>query len=108
MTSSKVHNEITRIKNQLIRLYRPERIILFGSAISGEFTKDSDLDFLIIKRDVPYRGIDRIYEVDKLIDRRGIAIDVLVYKPGEIQKAIDAGDPFIIGIVNSGKLIYGG
>ena len=45
--------------------YRPEKIILFGSAVhEGEVI--NDLDLLIIKRDVPFYGTDRIIELYRL------------------------------------------
>ncbi len=44
-----IEKEIEDIAEQIIEKYRPEKIILFGSAVRGEFTADSDLDFLIIK-----------------------------------------------------------
>ena len=107
MTRIEIQNEIQRIKEELVEHYEPERIIFFGSALSDAFTNDSDLDFLVIKRDVPDRGIDRIYEVDRLIERRGVAIDILVYKPQEITAALDDGDPFISAIINNGRTLYG-
>lgn len=108
MTRNEIKKEITRIKDVLIEFYKPDRIILFGSAASGNFTSDSDLDFLVIKKDVPYRGIDRTYEVDKLIERRGTAIDILVFKPEEIKEALESGDPFISEIMKNGDEVYGG
>jgi predicted nucleotidyltransferase len=65
----KLQKEIERIKKQIIKKYKPEKIILFGRAAEGKFGKDSDLDFLIIKEDTPYWGIERIRELRKLIKK---------------------------------------
>ena len=51
--------EIQNITKQLIEKYGPEKIILFGSAARGNLNQANDLDFLIIKQDVPLYGIDR-------------------------------------------------
>jgi predicted nucleotidyltransferase len=70
---------------------------LFGSAARGEFSPNSDADFLIIKRDTPLYGADRIRELSFLIDR-AIALDLLVYRPEEIEERINLGDPFLKAI----------
>ncbi len=40
---------LKKIVANLKKNYRPEKIILFGSYGDGTFTKDSDIDLLIIK-----------------------------------------------------------
>jgi predicted nucleotidyltransferase len=97
--------EIEDIKNQLIEKYKPEKIILFGSAVWGQ-GEINDIDLLIIKGETPYYGIDRMREVDRLIERN-IAADILVYKPEEIKERLEMGDPFIKKIFKEGKVLYG-
>lgn len=106
MLSIDIQKEINAIASQIIDKYKPEKIILFGSAARGQFTNDSDLDFLIVKKDTPYYGIDRMREIDKIIKRR-VASDFLVYRPEEIEKCIKMGDPFIKLIFKEGKVLYG-
>ena len=101
-----IEKQVEDIKKQIIERYKPEKIIIFGSYARGNFDKDSNVDFLIIKKDTPERGIDRIREVSKLI-KRNIAVDFLVYSPYEIEERIKLGDPFIKGILKEGKVIYG-
>jgi predicted nucleotidyltransferase len=98
--------EIQSILNQIIRKYHPQQIILFGSAGRGEYDKVNDLDFLIIKKDVPLLGLDRMRELDELIDRN-IAADMLVYRPDEFEVRIKLGDPFIKTILREGRVLYG-
>ncbi len=97
--------EIDNIKSQLIKKYKPVKIILFGSFVWGE-GEINDIDLLIIKSDTPYYGIDRMRELDKLI-KRNIAVDMLVYKPEEIKERLEMGDPFLKKIFKDGKIIYG-
>lgn len=87
--------------------YHPEKIVLFGSAAWGSLSEDSDVDMLIIKENVPQRGIDRQLDIDRLIDRNGIALDLLVYKPQEIDEGLRLGDPFIREILGKGVRLYG-
>jgi uncharacterized protein len=99
-------DEIRRITKQLVERYAPERIILFGSAARGEFHADSDADFLIIKRDCPILGADRIRELSRLIER-DIAVDFLVYRPEELSHRLAIGDPFLLAAIREGQVLYG-
>jgi len=101
-----IEKEIKRITAQIIDKYKPERIILFGSAASGDLSIDSDVDFLIIKKQTPHFGADRIRELSHLIDR-DIPVDFLIYRPDEFEKRLSMGDPFLKAIVKEGKVLYG-
>jgi predicted nucleotidyltransferase len=105
MNASVVLDEIESIKNQLIEKYRPEKIILFGSAAWGD-DEINDIDLLIIKSDTPYYGIERMRELDRLI-KRNMAADMLVYRPEEIKERLELGDPFIKKIFKDGRVLYG-
>ena len=98
--------EINHVVAQIIQKYKPDKIILFGSAARGQMNRDSDADFLIIKTETPYYGADRIRELSRLIDRN-IPIDLLVYRPEEFEKRLQMGDPFLKAIVKEGKVLYG-
>ena len=73
--------------------YRPEKLILYGSAVTGKVTSDSDIDFLVIK-DTKKNAWERLKEVDRYIEHT-VPVDVLVYTPGEIKKRLSLGDFFI-------------
>ncbi len=106
MELNEITSEIENIAGQIIRKYRPKKIILFGSAGRGEYNEVNDLDFLIIKEDVPLHGLDRMRELDELIERN-IAADMLVYRPDEFDERIKLGDPFIKTILREGRVLYG-
>lgn len=101
-----LEKEIQSITRQIIEKFRPEKIILFGSVAKGEWSSDSDADFLIIKKDTPLYGSDRIRELSRLIERN-IPVDFLVYRPEEFDKRLKMGDPFLKTIVKDGKVLYG-
>ena len=106
MELNEITSEIENIVKQIIQKYRPIKIILFGSAGRGEYDEVNDLDFLIIKKDVPLYGLDRMRELDGLIERN-IAADMLVYRPDEFNERIKLGDPFIKTILREGRVLYG-
>ena len=98
--------QIESITAQIIKKYKPDKIILFGSAARGDISADSDADFLIIKKNTPHYGADRIRELSRLVDR-DIAVDFLVYRTDELEKRLSMGDPFLKGIIKEGKVLYG-
>jgi predicted nucleotidyltransferase len=98
--------EIESITVQIVEKYRPEKIILFGSAAKGEFTPDTDADFLIVKKETPLYGADRIRELSHLIERN-IAVDFLIYRPEELNQRMEMGDPFLKAVLEEGKVLYG-
>ena len=101
-----LNREIESVTEQIVEKYNPEKIILFGSAVRGELSADSDVDILIIKKDTPLYGADRIRQLSRLIERN-MPIDFLVYRPEEFEKRIEMGDPFLKAIVREGKVLYG-
>lgn len=101
-----IQKEIENISSQIIAKYKPEKVILFGSAARGEAGPDSDIDFLIIKKETPYYGADRIRELSRMIDRN-VPVDFLVYRPEEWEQRLKMGDPFLKSILREGKVLYG-
>jgi len=98
-------NEITKIKERIIKKIKPQKIILFGSYAWGKPTADSDVDLFVIKESNK-RRIDRAREIRKIIFGNGVPVDILVYTPKEVEKRIDLEDPFIATILKKGKVLY--
>ncbi|MFH1258959.1 MAG: nucleotidyltransferase domain-containing protein [Elusimicrobiota bacterium] len=105
ITKAKFNKEVKNILEQLVKLYKPEKIILFGSLAGGKINKGTDIDLFIIKKDVPKFGADRIRQLDKLIKYK-LATDFIVYKPIEVRERLKSGDPFVKNIFTEGKVLY--
>ena len=43
---------IREIVQRILTVAKPDKVILFGSAATGQMTRDSDIDLLIVERDV--------------------------------------------------------
>ena len=97
--------ELQNIVRQLIHLYMPQKIILFGSLAKGNIDQGTDIDLFIIKSDVPEFGVDRIRQLDAIINYR-LATDFIVYKPEEVKQRLELGDPFVKSILEEGKVLY--
>lgn len=98
--------QIKSITSQIIEKYKPDKIILFGSAARGEFSDESDVDFMVLKQDTPYLGAERIRELSRLITR-DIPVDFLIYRPDEFEGRLSMGDPFLKSIIKEGIVLYG-
>jgi predicted nucleotidyltransferase len=67
-------NEIVR---RVLRVARPDRIILFGSAATGRMTKDSDIDILIVEPAPKNRHEESVAITDAIGDVR-VPVDVKI------------------------------
>lgn len=96
--------ELKRITQVLKTKYKPEKIILFGSAASGQVKQWSDLDIAVIKN-TQKRFYDRIGEVLKLANPSE-AVDFIVYTPQEFRDMQSYSWFVNEEIVKKGKIVY--
>ena len=59
---------LREIVRRVLTVTRPEKIILFGSAVTGQMTKDSDIDLLIVERDPKNRHEESVAIADAIGD----------------------------------------
>lgn len=95
-----------KLKELLPRLeeLNPERVILFGSFVKGNVHKSSDVDLIIIAKDIPSKFLERLDRVYKILDP-DFPIDILVYTPEEIEKMKEK-NPFIRKALEEGVILY--
>ena len=86
------------------REFRPHKIVLFGSYAYGRPTRDSDVDLLVV---MPFRGSDakRVVEICSRVQPR-FPVDLLLFRPEEIEKRLAMGDSFIRDVLARGKVLY--
>lgn len=106
-TDDNIRRVIQKIAEALREKYQPERIILFGSYVSGRPHPDSDIDLLIIKT-TPKPFFDRLAEVRRIVSplRRGYPFDPLVLTPAELKNRLARGDQFFEEILTTGRVLY--
>ena len=105
ITKEQFDKEIQNTVKQLINLYKPEKVILFGSLAEGKIDQGTDIDLFIIKNEVPESGVDRIRQLETII-KYNLATDFIIFKPAEVEQRLKLGDPFIINILKEGKILY--
>ena len=96
--------EIENITKQIVKKYKPEKIILYGSFAYGKPTEDSDVDLLVIKK-TNKRKVERIQELLMKI-KSNLPLEPLVYSPKEYEERLDLGDFFFQDIFKKGKVLY--
>src|SRR3990172_10632628 len=96
--------DIAYVRDRIVTAYKPEKIILFGSAAAGNAREDSDLDLLIIKRTrKPY--FKRLKEVIGAI-HIWRSTDIIVLTPEELEQDIRDNRFFLTKeILPKGKVI---
>ena len=67
-------NEVVR---RVLTVARPDRIILFGSAATGQMTEDSDLDLLVVEPE-PANTRDRSIRIRRALGDVHYPVDVIV------------------------------
>lgn len=96
--------EIARFGQSLGNLFRPERVVLFGSFAHGTPNPDSDVDILVI---MPFEGSSAARAAEmRLRLRPRFPLDLLVRTPGKIRERLQLGDPFVSDILATGKVLY--
>ncbi len=105
MTRDEILLRIEDLKEQLVAKYAPEKIVLFGSA-AREDAEINDVDLFIIKDDVPHLGAERIRQLYRQMDT-DLPVDYIVYRPAEVTERLSLGDPFVVGVLREGKVLYG-
>ena len=67
---------IAEIVRRILTVIQPDRIILFGSAATGQMTKDSDIDLLIVEPDTKDQK-EQYLRVIKSLRGLGYPFDIL-------------------------------
>src|SRR3989338_1472339 len=103
MNNEKIYERIKKIGERLKKEYHAEKVIVFGSYATGEYTVHSDLDILVI---APTKEgfLQRISSVKSVIRdlKNGIPISPIVLTPEEIKRRREIGDQFIVDILGKG------
>ena len=95
---------LANIISQIVRIARPEKIVLFGSAARGTMGPDSDYDLLVIKA-----GKFNHNRVTKDIYSKmsaGAAVDAVVVTPEEVERYRHTHCLVICPALRDGKVVY--
>jgi predicted nucleotidyltransferase len=107
-TSKKTPNSnqsLQEVTRRIVRVAKPSRLLLFGSAASGRMTKDSDLDILVVVQGpVDHRRIAQ--EIYRNLRGVGVAVDVVVATEEELQNYGQRAGTILKPALQEGRVIY--
>jgi predicted nucleotidyltransferase len=95
---------IKALSQRIVREFRPERIILFGSYVSGEPNEDSDIDLLVV---LPFEG-KATHKAGEIRNRTRpeFPLDLIVRTPEQIEERLAKNDWFLRDIFAKGHTLY--
>ena len=104
---NKIHDLINEIIQKLTGQVDLEKIVLFGSQVSGKTDEYSDLDILIIAPSQE-RPLDRRLKVRRLLHEldQSIGLDILFYTPEEVERFKDHPSSFLHHVLTTGITVY--
>ncbi len=105
--SHKIFSEevLQEIIHRIVKVARPERIILFGSAARGEMKPNSDLDLLVIKSG-EFDQSRLVGEIYVNLIGVGHAVDVILTTPEQVDRYRNAHSLIIAPALREGKEVY--
>ena len=99
------NRQIDEIVNRIASSYNPDKIILFGSYARGNYSENSDLDFILIKETTApkhRRGV----EVRKLFFGIPIPMDFKIYTSAEFNNELANKYSFLSSAIKGSKILY--
>lgn len=99
-----LRQQINAFVDAVVRRFKPEKVILFGSYAYGSPTDDSDVDLMVI---MPHRGsgAGKAAQI-RLACPSNFAMDLIVRTPAEVRKRIKLGDQFVQEVTTRGIVLH--
>jgi predicted nucleotidyltransferase len=102
---AKVNRKVLdKIVRRIVKVAKPEQIIMFGSAARGEMGPDSDLDILVVAACDHRRNTAR--KIRRELFGIGLPIDIIVAKPEDIERYRDSLGLIYRPALREGKVLY--
>jgi predicted nucleotidyltransferase len=76
---------LDEVVRRVLTVARPDRIILFGSAATGQMTEDSDLDLLVVEPE-PADTRDRSVRIRRALGDVRYPVDVIVMSSARFEE----------------------
>lgn len=96
---------IAEIVRRILTVIQPDRIILFGSAATGEMTKDSDIDLLIVEPEIKDRK-EQYFRIRKSLRDIDYPFDILFITTEWFENSKDFVGGLAYPANKHGKVIY--
>lgn len=99
-------NQIKEAVAILVREAQPERVILFGSYARGEATSDSDLDLLVIEKEVRHPQAE-MARLRRALSPLRIPVDILITDIDHLSSSwADFPGAYLYDALRKGEVLY--
>ena len=96
---------VGEIVRRILNVARPDKIILFGSAATGQMTRDSDIDLLVVEP-APADGRMESIRIRSSLRDLGYPFDVIVISTEWFEESKDVIGGIAYPANKYGKVIY--
>jgi len=97
--------DVQRLVDKIARLFRPEKIVLFGSYARDEAGPDSDVDLLVVMAHEGHPA-RKAAEITAQVHPGSFALDLIVRSPETLQKRAQMNDWFLREALREGRVMY--
>jgi len=98
---------LAEMVRRLVEVYRPERILLFGSVARGEAGPDSDYDLMVVVPDDTPPEQQRSRVGYRAVRHLGAARDIFVSTASNFRRQLHLKASFPSTVLRDGIVLYG-
>jgi len=99
-------DQIDAAVRALAKAAAPERIVLFGSYARGDASEHSDLDLLVIEKELPDQAGEMV-RLRRLLRPMRIPVDVLVFSRADVERLGKQPGSVLYWALREGKVVHG-
>jgi len=96
---------IRMMVDRIVQQFRPLRVILFGSHARGSAVAESDVDLLVVLREVTDKRRVTV-EIRRALGDLPVSKDIVVTTPDEIARRGDLVGSVLRPALQEGKILY--
>jgi predicted nucleotidyltransferase len=93
------------VKRIAVNASLPAKVILFGSYARGDADEDSDVDLMVVERELPDKASEYL-KLKQAIGRIGVGVDLLLFSELEFQRRSQVPGTVLYWARMEGKVLH--